>query len=271
MRIMPAARRASALFVLVVTFLTGTPAPVSACVPAPTPAPGATRPPATATPTIAQAAAQAEVVFRGRPIRREDVSYKFIDMPTIRTTFAIDTLWKGPPTAQVTILTFSCGGDADPFRAPGSYIVYASKGPNGELVPLDGVSRLASASEPEDAVLGPGLPVPALAPGTPAFTPTVTPPASVPVVTPALVTPVPPPLPTSTATTAPTTGSSAPVAATTPVASSTAGTSTGSAGEVALSGPGSRVPILLIGGALAVAGGLTVVARVRRRTRPGKM
>lgn len=259
MRITPSVRRAAALVVLVVTFLAGTPpTPVGACVPAPTPAPGATRPPPTATPTISQAAAQAEVVFRGHPIRHEDASYKLIDSPATRTTFAIDTLWKGPATPEVTVLTYSCGGDSDPFRAPGMYIVYASTGLNGELVPLAGVSRPASASDQEDAVLGPG-----------AIPPTVVPGATRPPLT---ATPAPPPtrfgpFPTPVAATA--AGSPPLVPAVTPVPSLPTSPFTGSAGDVVMSRQGSRAPILLIAGAIVVVGGLIAVAVVRRRTRRG--
>ena len=227
MHITPSASRAAALVILVVIFLVGTPpTPVGACVPAATPASGATRPPPTVTPTIAQAAAQAEVVFRGHPIRHEDASYKFIDAPAFRTTFAVETLWKGPATPEITVLTFDCGPNANPFATDGTYIVYASKGPNGELVPLTGVSRPASASDQEDAVLGPGA------------------------IPPTGVSGAPPPT----------------ASAVTPVLSPSTGTATGSVGDGTRRGQGSRVPILLIAAAIVAIGGLIVaVMRGRTR------
>ncbi len=152
------------------------PAPVAACVPAPTLAPGAARPPSPTTPTVAQAAAAAEVIFRGHPIRRQDVSYKFIDMPTYRTTFAIETLWKGPPATEVSVLTFDCGPNANPFAADGTYIIYARTGLNGELVPIGGISRHAQGNDPEDTVLGPSTATLTIAPTpSPAPSPTASP------------------------------------------------------------------------------------------------
>ncbi len=164
----PALRVTRALFALFALVSAPRGAHVAACVPAPSPPPGATRPLPTATLTVNAAAAQAEIIFRGHPIRHEDVSYKLIDAPATRTTFAIETLWKGAATAEVTVLTYSCGGDANPFTTAGTYIVYASKGLNGELVPLSGISRRAGANDPEDHVLGPGA-----APGATAIAPTV--------------------------------------------------------------------------------------------------
>ncbi|MHB8644477.1 MAG: hypothetical protein ACYDAR_01660 [Thermomicrobiales bacterium] len=270
MRITPSVSRTAALVVLVVTILAGSPTPVIACVPAPSPAPGATRPLPTATPTIAQAAAQAEVVFRGHPIRREDASYKVIDSPATRTTFAIDTLWKGPATPEVTVLTYSCSGDSNPFAASGMYIVYASKGRNGELVPLAGVSRPASASDQEDAVLGPGAIPPTQVPGATRPPPTAT--SVPPTRSGPFPTPVPPFTPIAAAVSSPpalaATGSSGPVSAATPTLSPSTDTATSGAGDGARSGLGSRVPILLIAAAIVVVGGLIIVARMRQRTRP---
>jgi len=272
LRIISSAGRAAALVVLVVTFLVGTPpVPVGACVPAATPAPGATRPPPASTPTIAQAAAQSTVIFRGHPIRHEDASYKVIDSPAFRTTFAVETLWKGPAIPEITVLTFDCGPNANPFATPGTYIVYASKGLNGELVPLAGVSRPAAASDREDTVLGSGTIPPTGIPGATQPPPTAT--AAPPTRSGPFPTPVPPSTPITAAVSSPTVltaaGSSAQASAVTPVGSPSTGTITGNAGNVTRSGQNSRAPILLIAGAIVVIGGLIVVALARRRTRPG--
>ena len=162
-------------------------APVAACVPVTLPR-GATPSPPAATPTITEAAAQAAVIFRGHPIRQQDVSYKIIDSPATRTTFAVETLWKGAAATEVTVLTYRCGAYANPFDAAGTYIVYASPGLNDELVPLAGISRRAAATDQEDVVLGPGT-----VPGATAIVPAVgTAAAPGPGATPVSATPAPP-------------------------------------------------------------------------------
>jgi hypothetical protein len=176
-----AIRRAVVLLLLAVPFVAlPPPMPVAACVPAATPRPGTTPPPPPATLTVQQAAAQAQVIFRGHPIRWEDASYKYIDGPSTRTTFVIDTLWKGPPTPEVTLFTFSCGGDANPFRHAVAYIIYANPGgPAGDLAPLTNVSHAVTPYDQEDQILGPGTLLPTIPPNAtlppPSATPTLVP------------------------------------------------------------------------------------------------
>lgn len=226
----PAVRVTLALFALFALVSASRSAHVAACVPAPSPPPGATQPLPTATLTVNAAAAQAEIIFRGHPIRHEDVSYKLIDAPATRTTFAIETLWKGAATAEVTILTYSCGGDANPFTTSGTYIVYASKGLNGELVPIAGISRHAGANDSEDHVLGPGA-----VPGATAIA--------------SAIAVIPSPVPITTAAPLPT-----------PVIAPRA-----SAPAVSASGHRSRAPVLFAGGAILVSGSLLTALLLRRR------
>ncbi len=168
--------RAVSLLALCCAFVVSATMPVGACLPPPPPRPGVTPPTPIPTMTVSETAAQATVIFRGYPTRRDDVSYTISDTNATRTTFAVETLWKGPSQPTFTILTMSCGAPDTGFAANGIYIIYARGSATGDLSALDH-SRLATATEPEDTMLGPGtrFALPTAQPSVTAATPTAAP------------------------------------------------------------------------------------------------
>lgn len=125
--------------------------------------PGTSLPPAP-TPTVQQAFAQADMVFRGELLRWEDVSYQVAGGAAARVTFSVTTLWKGSPATSVAVVAFgnNCTQQSGIFGPYGAYIVYAKQEtfPNGTngLAALDGSKYVLGPVE-EDRVLGPGTTV----------------------------------------------------------------------------------------------------------------